>query len=159
MAPFPRSGHISVALFQTYVQEKKLCKDIISLQPEELVQYLKKFYVEATKKDGSQYSKSTLITVRFGLCHFIKSKRPEFDIIKDDEFDEANLIFRARVGLAKVEHKPSISKQFMEALRFWYFDTEYPKGLYDLKLCCSTEKMLFLLGKILLEEDMFQEKG
>ena len=29
---------VSVALFQTYLQEKKLCKDIISLQLKELAQ-------------------------------------------------------------------------------------------------------------------------
>ena len=89
-----------------------------------------------SKKDGSQYSKSTLTTVRFGLCRFIKSQRPELGIIKGNEFDEANLIFRAktmelkRMGLAKVEHKPSISK---EDLRKLYdcgiFYTEDPKGL------------------------------
>ena len=77
-----------MALFQTYLQEKKLCKDVISLQPEELAQYLKKCYVKARKKDGSQYSKSTLTTVGFGLCRFIKSKRPELDIIKEKKFDD-----------------------------------------------------------------------
>ena len=34
---------VLVAPFRKYLQEKKLCKDIISLQLEELAQYLKKF--------------------------------------------------------------------------------------------------------------------
>ena len=124
-----------MALFQTYLQEKKLCKDMISLQLEELAQYLKKFQCRSEEKDWSQYSKSTHTTVRFGLCRFIKSKRSELDIIKNDEFDEANVIFRAKtvepksMGLPKVEHKPFISK---EDLRKVYncgsFYTEDPQN-------------------------------
>ena len=80
---------------------------------------MKKLNVKARKKDGSQYSKSTLTTVRFGLCRFIKSKSQDLEVIKDDE---ANLIFHAktvelkRMGLAKVEHKPSISKEGLRKL-------------------------------------------
>ena len=90
---------------------------------------MKKVYVEARKKDGSQYSKSTLTTVRFGSCRFIKSKSQDLEVIKDDE---ANLIFHAktveleRMGPPKVEHKPSISN---EDLRKLYDCCEDPKGL------------------------------
>ena len=83
-----------MALFQTCLQGKKLCKDIISLQPEERVSPV--FEELLCRSDEKGCSKSTLTTVRLGLCRFIKSKRPELDIIKDDEFDEANLSFRAR---------------------------------------------------------------
>ena len=38
---------------------------------------LKKFYIETRRKDKEEYSKSTLTTLRFGLCRYIKSKRPE----------------------------------------------------------------------------------
>ena len=102
------------------------------------------------------------------------------DIIKNDEFDVANVIFCAKtvelesMGLAKVEHKPSISK---EDLRKVYncgsFYTEDPKGYktkYGLKLCCFSvdegektygnyRKIALLLGKILLAEDTMQDKG
>ena len=81
-------------------------------------------------------SQHLLQLVRF--IPFQKSKRPDLEVIKDDDFDEANLIFHAktvelkRMGLPKIEHKPSISK---EDLRKLYdcgiVDTEDPKGLQN----------------------------
>ena len=77
------------------------------------------------------------------------------------------------MGLAKVEHKPSISK---EDLRKLYdcgiFHTEDPKGLqskvwFEIMLLSVDEgektygnyrKIVFLLGKILLEEDTYSRK-
>ena len=40
---------------------------------------LKQFYVEARKRGGTQYSKSSLTAVRFGLCRFIIANRPDIN--------------------------------------------------------------------------------
>ena len=59
------------------------------------------------KNDGSPYSKSSMISLRFGLSRHFKTKGT--DIIQDPEFAEANKVFLAkcvdlkRQGLAKVE--------------------------------------------------------
>ena len=58
---------------------------------------LKKFYVEARRKDKQPYSKSSLTAIRFSLCHFIKSSRPDVDIINGSQFNETNCIFKAKV--------------------------------------------------------------
>ena len=97
---------------------------------------LKKFYVEARKKDTNLYSKSSLLSIRFGLCWYIKSKRPEVDIIAGPDFEEANLVFKAqvvelkRLGKAKVDHKPSIHHEDLSKLyQSEAFNTATPKGL------------------------------
>ena len=128
----------AVALFSSYLQEKGQSTDFVSLPPTELCDILKQFYVEARKKDGTQYSKSSLTAVRFGLCRFIKVTRPDVDIINGAEFEGANLVFKAKVvelkklGMAKVEHKPSISRDDLKKLyQSEAFNVDNPRGLQN----------------------------
>ena len=51
---------------------------------------LKIFYVEARKKDKSLYTKPSLSSIRLGLCRYIKSSRPDVDIINGPEFENAD---------------------------------------------------------------------
>ena len=105
----------AVGVLKFYLLEKGQPTDFLSLSVCSLRDLLKKFYVEARKKDKQQYSKSSLTAIRFGLCRFIKNSRPEIDIINRKEFEEANRVFKAKVvdlkrqGLAKIEHKPPIT--------------------------------------------------
>ena len=75
-----------------------------------LVEVLKMFYIETQKENGSAYSKSSLIGVRFDLNRHFLSTRPVtyVNIINDPAFLEANKVFSEkcvelkRRGLAKV---------------------------------------------------------
>ena len=97
---------------------------------------LKKFYVEARKKRKRipQQVKS-----RFGLCRSINSSRPEVDIINGTEFEESNIVFKAKVvdlkrlGIAKIEHKPPIASEDLKKLyQSESFNTATPKGKLSL---------------------------
>ena len=118
----------SVAVFQGYLLEKGKPTDFLSLPVEELNALLKKFYVEARKKDKNSYSKSSLTGIRFGLCRYIKSSRPEVGT----EFEESNIAFKAKVvdlkrlGMAKIEHK-DIKKLYQSEA----FNTATPKRLQN----------------------------
>ena len=107
-----KSTKLAVAIIKGYLLEKGDSTDFVSISAHEINDLLKKFYLEARKKDGADYCKSSLTSIRFGLCRHIKSIRPDIDIIKDDEFREANCIFKAKSvelkkkGKARVEHKP-----------------------------------------------------
>ena len=96
---------------------------------------LKKFYIEARRKDKQPYSKSSLTAIRFGLCCFIKSSRPDVDIINGSEFNEVNHVFKAKVvefKKIKVEHKPAIAKEDLKKLyQSVAFDTATSTGLQN----------------------------
>ena len=61
----------------------------------ELAAVLRKFCVEARKKDGQMYSKSSICSMRFALCRYFKQEL-SIDIIKDTELNEANQIYKAQ---------------------------------------------------------------
>ena len=72
--------------------------DFISLSTSALNELLKKFYVEARRKNKEPYRKSSLTAIRFGFCRHIKDSRPDVDIrlTNGQEFEEANRVFKAK---------------------------------------------------------------
>ena len=92
------------------------------MKPEELNKIMEKFYVEVRKQDGELYSKSTLLSIRFGIQRKINEMRKDVNIIEFVEFKTSNEILRAQCvylkkeGLAKVNHKKPISVEDMKKL-------------------------------------------
>ena len=124
-----------MGVFQLYSQEKGQSTDFASFPMPILNDLLKKFYVETRRKDKQPYSKSSLTAIRFGLCRFIKSSRPDVDIINGSEFNEANRVLKAKVveflkkqGKAKVEHKPAIAKEDLKnCTKVWHLTLQHPQ--------------------------------
>ena len=124
----------SKAIFEEYIREKKLHHPEIS---EELASVLKSFYAEVRKKDGSEYTKNLLCSIRFGLNRYFRSVFNN-DIIKDKEFDEANSVYEAQCvalkkrGLVKTEHKPPIADEDIKRLyESGVFNTDNPTALQN----------------------------
>ena len=89
------------------------------------------------KKDGSEYTKNSLCSIRFGLNRYFRSVFNN-DIIKDKEFDEANSVYEAQcVALkkrvfAKTEHKPPIADEDIKRLyESGVFNTDSPTTLQN----------------------------
>ena len=67
-------------------------------------------------KNGGNYKKTALRSIRFGLQRYLILKRG-FYIIADDAFKQSNQVFEAvvvqpkRQGLAKVDHHVPIKKE------------------------------------------------
>ena len=66
------------------------------------------------EKDGSMYTKSAAVALRYGLQkHFIKNR--EYDIINDPKFRASNEMFSAvlvklkKAGKGNVQHKQPVS--------------------------------------------------
>ena len=120
-------------IFEDYLHEKKLDHPANS---EELASVLKNFYTEARKKDGSEYTKNSLCSTRFGLNRYFKFVFNN-NIINDKEFDEANSVYEAHValkkqGLAKTEHKPPIADEDIKKLyESGVFNTDNPATLQN----------------------------
>ena len=65
-----RATKAAVTVFEFYILlEKGKCTDFLSLPVDELNDLLKKFYLEARRKDKSLYTKSSLTSVRFGSTY------------------------------------------------------------------------------------------
>ena len=113
-----RTYKVAKEVFYEYLNEKGIPEPT---EKSELSQVLKKFYVEARKKDGSSYSMGSLRTIRFGLKRYLKTVTG-FDIINDEGFNEANEVYSAKCvqlkkeGLAKVQHKPPIANADLKKL-------------------------------------------
>ena len=88
---------------------------------EEIAETLLSFYAEVRKKDGDVYSRSSMISIRFGLSKYFQSMR-KFDIINDADFKLPNEMFKAvltqlkRSGKGDVTHKEVISDADMQKL-------------------------------------------
>ena len=76
-----RATKVSVGVLQLYLHEKGQSMDFVFLPVASLNELLKKFYVEARRKDKQPYPKSSLTAIRFRLCGHIKNSRPDVDII------------------------------------------------------------------------------
>ena len=90
-------------IFEPYLKEKNIRNPTTAV---ELAAVLRKLYAEARKKDEQMYSENSLFSVRCSLCRQFKQEL-NVDIIKDVEFNEANLVYGAQCvelkkqGLAK----------------------------------------------------------
>jgi hypothetical protein len=87
------------AMFDEYLRQKNVEYPQDAVQ---LAAILKQFYAETRKQDGSQYQKSSLSAIRFGLNRHFKEIL-NVDITKDTEFKEANQVFIAQCVKLKKE--------------------------------------------------------
>jgi len=71
---------------------KKRNMSLYQLPKAELNDFLRQFYAEARKHDGSLYTRNALISLRYGLQkHF--SKMCDCDIVNDREFSSSSELF------------------------------------------------------------------
>lgn len=87
---------MAVKIIRDYLEDKAINISVEHLENdsnEKLNSVLRKFYAELRKKNGELYSKSSLMSIRYGLQrHFLKLK--DVDIINNQEFKSANDILR-----------------------------------------------------------------
>jgi len=116
---------VAVKALNDYLSEKSgefsSVNDLDKADAGDLCSTLRKFYGEIRKTDGSCYAKKSLITLRFGLQkHFLKSR--EEDIINNDQYQQANELFKAvlvqlkKEGLGEIKHKDSITPEDLNKL-------------------------------------------
>ena len=125
----------SKAIFEEYIREKKLHHPE---NREELASVLKSFYAEVRKKDGSEYTKNLLCSIRFGLNRHYSELFSATILSSHKEFDEANSVYEAQCvalkkrGLAKTEHKPPIADEDIKRLyESGVFNTDSPTTLQN----------------------------
>ena len=123
-------------LLLTYCKAKEIDCSTITSTKEAFDDFLRKFYVEIRKQDGTLYKKKSFQSIRFGIHRFIKSIHADWDVIDGTAFTESNEVFQAQVvqlkkqGFAKVDHRPPIAPGDMEKLySSTVFSLSHPKSL------------------------------
>jgi hypothetical protein len=99
-------------LLETYIREKNIPVNFSS--SDSLDSLLTNFYACVRKEDGTPFTVSTFISLRYSLARVIKEKY-HFDIINDILFTKSNEVFSAliidlkKTGNAIIKHFPIIS--------------------------------------------------
>ncbi|XP_031564984.1 uric acid degradation bifunctional protein TTL-like [Actinia tenebrosa] len=125
----------AVNIFREYLREKGLDTCFEDFDKNVLNNVLKKFYVEARKRDGDFYKKSALSSIRFALSRHLQSTR-NIDIINDPEFRVSAEVFRAqavelvRRGKGSIDHFADITPDDLKKLYFSdILNVNSPEGL------------------------------
>ena len=81
-----------------------LFRDLEQMSEADLCSQLKSFYAAVRSQNGDLYSKKSMISIRYGIQkHFLKIKNT--DVVNNDAFKPANLVFQAMLVKLKQEGK------------------------------------------------------
>jgi len=117
-----RQTHTAVKIFREYLTEKNLPLEFEMLSDQRLDEILANFYLEIRNKSGQLHNKSTMNSYR--QRHLNQNR--DIDILKGDAFKKSIKAFKCigkelkRVGLAAIEHYPSIADEDLQKM-YSYF--------------------------------------
>ena len=100
-------------ILDAYLQQKNL-KRLEEMTASELNTALYQFYAEVRTPSGEKYKTNSFQTIRHGLNRYTSSKL-NIDIVKGEEFKEANTMFSAvmkdlkKTGFGAVNHYPPVT--------------------------------------------------
>ena len=126
----------SIRTLSEYSKKRNMSlNDVFQLPKAELNDFLRQFYAEARKHDGSLYTRNALISLRYGLQkHF--SKMCDCDIVNDREFSSSSELFSSvlvslkKQGKGATQHKqPLSSDDFNKLYTSNVLSTSDPVGL------------------------------
>ena len=125
-------------VFNNYLTENAVDKQVHELDSGELASLLGKFYFEARTVNGDLYKCSSLENLRHSLNRYLKQFHPMIDIIKDPEFRAANDDFKAAMselkdlGRGQVDHYPPLEKSDLQLLyNSSHLSVCTPTGLFN----------------------------
>ena len=89
-----KAAHNAVKTLRDFCKEHNLDESFQELSKTDLNPLLKKFYTSARKCDGSLYSKSSLVAIRYGISRYLQQEKG-LKITDDEAFCSANEAFSA----------------------------------------------------------------
>lgn len=135
-----RSNKTAANNFREYLRENGIDEQFEKFNKETLNKTLGQFYVDARQADGTHYKVNSLENFRYGINRYLKSAPyfRKFDIIKDEEFSDANHYFKLaitelrRLGKGDVDHHPVITDIDLKTLyASIHLDPNTPAGLLN----------------------------
>ena len=127
-------------VLRAYLKEVGQEENFEEFSNERLNEVLAHFYLDTRREDGEHYKATSLENLRHSLNRYLKSPphNSKFDIIKDDDFREANISFKAalaelkREGKGSVDHHPIIIETDLQKLySSKHMSPETPVGLQN----------------------------
>ena len=121
----------AAATFRSYLSEKNQPTDFENFDKVRLNEALAHFYINLRKTDGDKYKMNSLENIRHSLSRYIQAPPflKTFDLVKGEDFRDANVNFRAvlaelkREGKGSVDHHPVISDSDLGRI-YGYFNTD-----------------------------------
>jgi len=127
----------SVAVFSAYVRARNTSlSDLPQLPQNQVNELLCRFYTEVRKQDGSSYTLSALVSLRYGLQKYFYNSCG-YDIIHDPAFRSSCGVFSAVVeevkkqGKAVVHRQPLSAADLNKLYRSGLLSTSNPVGLQN----------------------------
>lgn len=118
-----KANQKAVRALREYCKSKNMSTTVEKYSKSELNNLLCTFYIDARKTNGEKYKASNLENIRFSLNRFFQNeKNYTMDIVKDPEFRDANVSFRAamtelkREGKGNTEHHPVIPEAHLSLI-------------------------------------------
>ncbi|XP_056006703.1 uncharacterized protein LOC130050522 [Ostrea edulis] len=119
-----RSNQKAARLLKAYLGELNQNQNFEEFDAVRLNEVLCHFYMNARKQDGEFYKATTFENMRHAINRYLRDPpyNRKFDIIKDDEFRDANVSFKAalaelkRIGKGSVQHHPVINESDRQKL-------------------------------------------
>ena len=105
-----RATKNAVKILRDYMDEKSMDVNFESMEKQSLNEVLRKFYVEARKKNGDYYKSSALGSIRFGIHRYLQSLHTNIDIRNDQEFQDSNKVFKAQVVKLNRQGKGEVNR-------------------------------------------------
>ena len=119
-------GKFKLYLFSEWAQHKNVEKPLHEQSEQELDNNLRAFYAEARNKEIKEYGKSTLLCLRSGIERHLNF--PPYNrglkFSQNPVFKNSNMMLNAKIkdlkqqGKQNVEHKPDISTQDLQKLKY-----------------------------------------
>ncbi|KAK3107462.1 hypothetical protein FSP39_015114 [Pinctada imbricata] len=102
-----RSNNKAANMLKAYLREVEQSESFEEFTCEQLNEVLSHFYLDARRENGEMYKANSLESIRHSINRYLKSPpyNKTFDLIKDDEFREANTAFRAALAELKRERE------------------------------------------------------
>lgn len=126
-----------IVLKQYCDAKDKEFQELAEMPVYELDIFLQRFYAEIRQKNGKKYSRSSMISIRFGLQRLLRKLR-NVDITNDAEFKTSKEMFQAvlidlkRCGKGDTKHKDVISEADLQKLyKSDTFSLDRPKTLQN----------------------------
>ena len=116
--------YINIVFFVAWLADHKYDVAFETMQPEELAEYLRRFYGDLASKSGEEYSKSYLINIRAGLNRHVTSPpwNLQINLMHDRTFQSANQVFNGLLrdyrvrGMDKSQHKAALTAADVDRL-------------------------------------------
>ena len=106
-------------------KQKQIGINLAEMTLAELGQHLGQFYAEARNKDGGNYNRATLLSLRNGIERYLNTppNTRGISLVKDPQFALSNQMLDAKIkqlkkdGMQNTTHKPAIELEDLEKLK------------------------------------------